>query len=601
MRLRFDFSEVSLPLLFEGPSTVLTAYTPQAVVPTLRAVQKAVAEGAWAAGFICYEAASGIDPAWLTHPNGRLPLLAFGIYHAPQAPTMAWSQGSYGLGSWRCLTDAPEYQQAFAAIQEAIRQGLTYQVNYSVRMETEFEGDPQALYSSLQTAQQGAYGAYAEWENYALVSASPELFFRVDGRTVTARPMKGTIRRGRFLAEDEALRTALAQSPKDRAENIMIVDLIRNDLGKVARLGTVVARDVFSIERFPTVYQMTSTVSAELSESANWLDVLLALFPCGSITGAPKSSTMRIIRDLESGPRGIYCGTLGYIAPGGDAVFNVAIRTVTLDFQAHRAEFSAGGGITSDSAVGLEYAEVQTKSQFLQTRAAKIEPFSLLETLRLSDGRYWLLEEHLARLRASARWFGWPWAEGPWERRDPSIAASLTTAPLEEEIRSRLAELSMQHPLGAFRVRLLVDAQGRITVESTPLVWHTGIAQVAWAADPISDDPNEAYWLFHKTTVRHAYQGWHPPASPLFDHLLWDSHGHATEFTRGNLVAEIDGHLVTPPIACGLLAGTLRQWLVQHRFVEEAAVTRGEVESARYLWFVNSVQGWVPVSLTDDS
>lgn len=580
MFFHFDFLEGAEPKIFRRPRQILVANEANEVQDCLVAVEQAVACGAWAAGFVSYEAASGFDPGLVTHEPGRLPLVVFGLFSRPEPVDWAGDEpGPSVLGDWRILTPRSAYHQAFLTIQDAISQGQTYQVNYSTRIKAEFWGDARALYRQLQAAQQGRYGAYAEWEEFSLISASPELFFRVDDGRILCRPMKGTIGRGRFSAEDEAQMRALQESAKDRAENVMIVDLIRNDLGKVAATGSVATQDLFRVERYPTLYSMTSTVTADLPSDRTWRDVMTALFPCGSITGAPKASTMRIIQEVEGSPRGIYCGTLGYVSPDGHAVFNVAIRTLTIDRRRGWAEFSAGGGITADSNECLEYAEVQTKSQFLIPAPWSASGMDLLETMRLEQGRYTLLEAHVARLQASAEYFGRPCSESQVLAKLHATAGALTE--------------------GGWRIRLLLDAAGGVAVEAFP--WQPTPAdnpRVAWAHEPVSSQDR---MLFHKTNHRARYVNWHPPDSGFFDHLLWNDEGYATEFTRGNLVAEVNGTLWTPPIECGLLPGTMRQWLLDGGWIKMARLTRSEVEAADQLWFINSLEGWIPVELQTDA
>lgn len=580
MWMRFDFTDSADPVIFERPDQVLVAYCLDEVLPCLGRVKRAVQQGSWAAGFICYEAAPALDPVLVTQVRGRLPLLVFGLYRSPSVAGPATrAEPPFHLGPWRHRTKLGEYERAFATIQHRIAAGLSYQVNYTVRLDAEFSGDPRGLYRRLQSSQQGSCGAYVEWQDVALLSASPELFFRIDANgQITCRPMKGTAPRGRYGEEDERYRRSLETSVKDRAENVMIVDLLRNDLGKVARVGSVAVHDLYRIEAYPSVYQMTSTVQATLNEGNGWYEAMVALFPCASVTGAPKASTMSIIRELEASPRGIYCGTLGYVRPDGRALFNVAIRTVTIDLSQGQAEFSAGGGITAESEVLSEYQEVQTKSRFLQAASPSLsESFELLETMRLDHGHYWLLAEHLQRLSRSAQFLGWAYPT--------------------EAIISHLEEAKRVWPTGRWRVRLRLNANGKVSLESAS--WQPRPAHgqvVAWAETSNVEDLHD-FRMFHKTTDRARYLNWHDPQSPLLDHLLWDEKGHATEFTRGNLVVDWDGKLLTPPLACGLLPGTFRQWLLDRGLIEPQTLTRAQVEQADQLWFVNSVEGWIPVSL----
>lgn len=575
MQWRFDFSPSTgaTPLCFSRPEAEVVAYRLSEVLPALGRVAQAVQEGKWAAGYIAYEAALALDPALFAHPSGALPLVHFGIFDSPQL--FYWDETKeVTVGPWTPAISRQRYLRDIETVREHIREGLTYQVNYTIRMTAPFSGDDRTYYIRMLRAQKGPYSAYGNLGRFRILSASPELFFRIDGRRVVTRPMKGTARRGRFWQEDVRRRAALAASTKDQAENVMIVDLLRNDLGRVAEYGSVQAGPLFEIEPYPTVWQMTSTVSATLPKDKTWYDVMLALFPCGSVTGAPKSSTMRIIRDLEKGPRGAYCGTMGYIAPGGDAVFNVAIRTVTLDMAQGIAEFGTGGGITWDSRGSSEYDEMLAKATFLDL---EMPDFSLLETLRLEDGVYGLRQYHLKRLERSAEYFRFPWQV--------------------KAVEAALDRFARTHG-GRWRVRLVYRPDGQVTVEGFP--WERPsslVRRVAWAKEPMpAADP----WTFHKTTWRTRYEARHPASSPFFDHLLYNADGQVTEFTRGNVVVATKGALWTPPVESGLLPGTFRQWLLDRHAIGERILTRKEVSEARQIWFINSVRGWVPVSLDPD-
>ena len=326
-------------------------------------------------------------------------------------------QGDASTVAWAPSMTRSAYDAAIGRIHQHIAAGETYQVNFTLRLRAEVDGDPRGLYRDLCFAQRGAYAGYLDTGRFRVLSASPELFFRIDGHRIETKPMKGTAPRGRWLAEDEEIRAALQGSVKERAENAMIVDLLRNDLGRVARAGSVTWTDVFAAERYETVWQLTSTVAADLRGDASLVDVFRALFPCGSVTGAPKVSTMGIVAALEHDPRGAYCGTVGYLAPAGApgprARFNVAIRTVVHDAETAAAVYGVGGGITWDSQAGAEYDETVAKARVLTERRP---PFRLLETLaHLPTGGYRRLDEHRRRLRASAAYLGIPLDEAAVE------------------------------------------------------------------------------------------------------------------------------------------------------------------------------------------
>ena len=355
-------------LRFRDPAAVLVAHRVADVPPLLAEVEREVANGSWAAGFLAYEAAPAFDAAFEAHPPGALPLAWWGLFRRPrEVPPPA--QGCPADLVWRPTLSRRRYGEAVARIRSHIAAGDTYQVNYTFPLEASIgDTDPGTLFAALHHAQGGRYSAYLDCGRFAVCSASPELFFALCGGEIVARPMKGTARRGRCPEEDRRRAEELLRSEKDRAENVMIVDMMRNDLGKVARPGSVRVRRLFTLETFPTVHQLTSTVSAETAAPVS--EILRALFPCASITGAPKISTMRIIRRLEAGPRGVYTGAVGFLAPARSgrprrAQLNVAIRTAAVDRVAGVARYGTGGGIVWDSQAESEYQECRTKALVL--------------------------------------------------------------------------------------------------------------------------------------------------------------------------------------------------------------------------------------------
>ncbi|MCY3766601.1 MAG: aminodeoxychorismate synthase component I [Gemmatimonadetes bacterium] len=352
---------------FSGCVDQVAAACPGEVNAALEEVERAVSRGLHAAGFIAYEAASGLDPALKTRSPDAAPLVWFGLFERRTEPAAGrfCAGRTYSLSAWRPSITDTEYADAVAGIREYIAAGDTYQVNYSYRLRADFEGDAGALYSDLRRSQRTAYSAFVDTGRFQVLSVSPELFFRLKSGELSARPMKGTRRRGRWPGEDRLQARALRNSPKDRAENVMIVDMLRNDLGRVSETGSVRTPVLWDVERYETVLQMTSTVRSRLRGGVGVSDVLRAAFPCGSVTGAPKVRTMEIISELEDSPRGVYTGSIGYISPGPEAQFNVAIRTVTVDRETALAEFGVGSGVTHDSSTGTEYEECRTKARFL--------------------------------------------------------------------------------------------------------------------------------------------------------------------------------------------------------------------------------------------
>ncbi|GHF49747.1 para-aminobenzoate synthetase/4-amino-4-deoxychorismate lyase [Amycolatopsis bartoniae] len=366
---RFDDLRAGTAWAFPGIAYDLVATRPREVPGVLAELDRATADGWWAFGFVAYEAAAGLDPALPVHdPVPGLPLAWFGVCAAPESVPVVTPGGEYKVGDWVPDWGPAQHRRRVEAVRRHIAAGETYQCNLTTRLTTEFAGDPRALYADLALAQQGSYHACLDLGRFVVASASPELFFEIRDRDVHLRPMKGTARRGGTPAEDAELVTRLRASAKERAENIMIVDLIRNDVARVAETGSVRVTSLCHAERYETVHQLTSGVSARLRPDAGLPEVFRALFPCGSVTGAPKARTMELIRDLETGPRGVYCGAIGMLAPAGApfrARFSVAIRTVLADRDTGLATYGTGGGITWDSDPAAEYAELQAKAAVL--------------------------------------------------------------------------------------------------------------------------------------------------------------------------------------------------------------------------------------------
>jgi para-aminobenzoate synthetase/4-amino-4-deoxychorismate lyase len=584
-------------LLFRRPERVIRTDVPCDVGPALAQVAEAVDSGAWAAGFLAYEAAAGLDPAFRTAggaPLGGLPLLWFGIYERPEraadAPVPQPFAG-FTLTDWQPALDPSAYAAQVDRIREWIAAGDTYQVNFSYPMQAAFEGDPPALLAALRRAQPTGFAAILRLPEHAIVSASPELFFVQSGDRVVARPMKGTARRGRWLQEDDRRAAELEASPKDRAENVMIVDLLRNDLGRLAIPGAVKVERLFSVERYPTVLQLTSTIAARTD--AGPVEVLAALFPCGSITGAPKIRTMQIIAELEGRSRGIYTGAIGWIAPGRRARFSVAIRTVQLDLEPGeaddgslrgRATFGVGGGITWGSDAAAEYRETRDKAALL---LAPHPEFRLLESMLWQPGDGILLRgRHVGRLRDSAKYFDFPFEAARIEAVLDACAARLPAAP--------------------HKLRLLLAADGTIETQAAPvgapcpdpdkIPADTEPKRIGLATTPVdSADP----FLFHKTTRRGPYDRALGECPDRDDAILINERGQLTEASSSNLVVSFEGRLWTPPRECGLLAGTLRdQWIADGRLAERT-LRPEDLVRAEAVWLINSVRGWMPAVLVD--
>jgi para-aminobenzoate synthetase/4-amino-4-deoxychorismate lyase len=557
-------------LRFGSPDALLVAWGPCDVAGVLAEVDRATARGWTAAGYLAYEAAPGLDPALRTHELGERPLAWFGLFAEPRVtrdpPAAAEAADALPL-RWRPSTTKTRYAAAIRRIHDYLRAGDTYQVNYTIRLRARFGGDPYGLFWRMNQAQNARHGAYLAFDDVAICSASPELFFELAGDAIVSRPMKGTAPRGLTPAEDAARVRELAASPKNRAENVMIVDMIRNDLGRIAVPGSVHVPRSFAVETYPTVHQMVSVVSARTH--APVAEILAATFPCASVTGAPKPRTMAIIAELEPDPRGVYCGTIGYVAPGRRARFNVAIRTATVDRAHGVAEYGVGGGIVTDSRAEAEYAECLDKARVL---AESPRPFELLETLRWTPGEgFVLLPEHRRRLRESAAYFGF--------RCDPEAVV----AHLRKAVRGAHS---------ALRVRLRLAAGGHVTVETEPLVPRGGDpVRLGLARTPV--DRSDRF-LYHKTTRREVYERARAERPDCDDVLLFNGAGEATESSIANLVVEMAGRRYTPPVASGLLPGTFRAMLLREGRVTERTIRVEELRADRRLWLVNSVRGWMP-------
>ena len=460
-------------------------------------------------------------------------------------------------------------------IKDYLVRGHTYQVNHTFPLRASFTGDPWVFFLDLAAAQQGQYAAFIDTGPLAICSASPELFFHLDGDRLTARPMKGTAPRGRTLAEDERRIAELRRSEKNRAENLMIVDMIRNDLGQIAEIGSVAVPRLFEVERYPTLLQMTSTVTARTQASV--AEILAHIFPCASITGAPKVRTMEIIRELEPQPRGIYTGAIGFIAPGRRAQFNVAIRTVLIDRERQQASYGVGSGLVWDSDAATEYAECVLKARVLTERRPS---FQLLEALLWEpDSGYFLLAAHLERLANTAVYF-----QVPLDR--PAIEAYLT-----EQART------LTEP-GKIRLRVALDGRFTVEVESLARGARPRSTRVGLAREPVDSN---TIWLYHKTTRREMYAAARASRPDCDEVILWNERGELTEASTANLVLDLDGAWVTPPVTSGLLAGTFREWLLATGQIREQVLTRVDLRQARRIALVNSVRRWGEAVLVSSS
>jgi para-aminobenzoate synthetase/4-amino-4-deoxychorismate lyase len=575
-----DDGVAPLRLAFGVPRERLCARTPEAVAPLLERVDALARAGAWCVGYLCYEAAVAFDAAFETHApsDPTRPLASFAVYDAPLADVSAFENADPATVHWTGGPQRAGFDLAIAEILRAIADGEVYQVNASAPLGGTLQGEPLALFAALRRAQPNAYAAYLDFGDATaaddrILSVSPELFFDWRAGRLLARPMKGTAPRGATPAEDEAQSEFLRTAAKERAENLMIVDLLRNDLSRVAEPHSVRVPRLFHTEAWPTVWQMSSDVAARTRSGTTLANVFGALFPCGSITGAPKVQAMRLINGLEPEPRGIYCGAIGVVQPGGAATFNVPIRTLALRTHGDvtRVRCGIGSGITADATAAGEWDEWRHKRAFVD-RASRA--FELLETLRLDEGEFVDLDAHLARMDDAARHF--------------AFASPLASA------REALAALRAAHASGGWRVRLLADRAGVARAQAFELAPTQEPVRVQLAIRPLVGSDGE--FVRFKTTHRAHYDAFTPADESVFDTLLWNERGELTEFTRGNVALRIDGRWLTPALRSGLLPGVARARLLREGAIAEAMLTREDLARADGLAFFNSLRGWLNVA-----
>ncbi len=569
-------------LCFTAPERVLAAHTPAEVPPLLKALDAALDGGCWAAGYLAYEAGCAFADVARVPPT-ELPLAWFGLYRPPDVyppGVLPWERpnGPSGLHDVRFGIDRTRYLEAIGAIKAHIHAGDVYQINFTDKVHFALEGAPLDLYRRLRRRQPVPYGAFLQVGETSVLSLSPELFFRRNGRRIVARPMKGTVRRGRTLGEDERLRRELAADAKSRAENLMIVDLLRNDLSVCCVPGTVRVPRRFEVEPYETVNQMTSTVEGELREGVGYAELLRALFPCGSVTGAPKRRAMQRIQELERDPRGVYCGAIGYLSPDRRAVFNVAIRTVVV--REGRGMMGTGSGVVWDSDAEAEYDECLLKARFLTERqSAQIAPgtvnFKLIETLCAEGGTLPLIDRHVARMQASAAYFGFPFDEAHLLRD------------LEE-----LAAAGALDPIRRYKVRVTLDRAGCFSMTREPIE-SVDSAPLRVVVSDLRTDAEDPFF-YHKTTHRRVYEEAYRKAfaAGYDEALLLNERGEVTEGTRTNVFIQKGEDLYTPPVESGLLGGIYRQHVLDtHPRAVPRVLTLQDVRTADAFFLCNAVHG----------
>lgn len=586
--------------LFAAPRATISCHELAQVETKLAEVEHALRQGHYAAGFLSYEAGYAFEERLPPAANVSLPLLWFGIYEQPliydhaqgeftqgkellpqilaELPAQESEAASFQLSGIAPNLAEADYEQALLQIKERIAAGDTYQVNFTFKLKFAWPHAPAALYCRLRHNQRVSYSALVTLRDHALLSFSPELFFRFEDDRLTLKPMKGTARRGRTLAEDEEQRQWLQHSEKNRAENLMIVDLLRHDVGRLAATGSVAVPRFFEIERYETVQQATSTITAELRPGVTVPELLRCLFPSGSITGAPKLRTMQIIHALEREPRGIYTGSIGFFSPRRRAVFNVAIRTVSLDTRSGAGEMGIGSGVVWDSESKAEYRECVLKGRFLSEPGSS---FQLIETLRWDPQEGWLLlDAHLKRLQDSAAYFDFRYDAG--------------------EIRRRLAaQLALCRREGiTCLVRLTLAREGEITLTHAPLL--PPVVPVAVRLANARTNSLDRF-LFHKTTQRELYDREleRAVAAGFFEVIFQNEKGEVTEGARTNIIIKKGERYFTPPLRCGVLPGIYRAHLLatQTLPLSEKVLQLEELRAADEILLCNSVRGVLPAKL----
>ena len=531
--------------------------------------------GLWTAVVLTYEAGAAFDVAFPWRPLGSgLPLAWMAAFRFREQVAPLTPAPSSAVADVRRRGGTDWFTRGVDDCRVLIEQGLTYQINLTDRFDGRLVGTPFELYRSMATAQGGAFNAYIDLGDHVVVSASPELFLRLDGDVVTARPMKGTARRAARADDDGRVRHDLVRSVKDQAENVMIVDLMRNDLSRLAGPGGVSAPVLFAAERFETVWQLTSTVQAEIRSEVSIADVFRATFPCGSVTGAPKVAAMRFIDEIEPWPRGVYCGAIGVIEPTAAsdrrrpaATFSVAIRTAVIDKSSGAVEFGAGGGVTWDSQPDLEDDELESKAVVLTTCRPE---FRLLETLCVQDGDARNLGAHIRRLASSADYFGFDC--DPDEVRGVCVAAARRTS--TGDVR---------------RMRILLSRSGQVGIELDRLD-PVSAAPVRLALAPLSIRSDDVFCC-HKTTNRSTYERVAAAYPDADDVLLGNERGEITETCRANLLYRVRARWFTPPLASGGLAGIARQGWIDSGDVSERVLLLDELGGIDEFAVVSSLRG----------
>ena len=567
-----DFKELGVRQIFTDAIKELKTKDIKEVNPLLDELEAYQNEGYYAVGYVSYEAAPAFETKFqvIDGPLMSEYLLYFTVHETVQTEPIPLTYDPITLlKSWQELTSAEEYKAAIEHIHHHIRQGDTYQVNYTVQLQQNLTADPFAIYNRLVVEQNAHYNAFIQHDDVSIISISPELFFKKDGDKLTTRPMKGTTNRGLTSETDLGQARWLAQDQKNRSENMMIVDLLRNDMNRISKIGSEDVKSLCQVEQYSTVWQMTSTIETQLLTNRSLCDVFQALFPCGSITGAPKIATMEIIKKVEKQPRGVYCGAIGILVPQGPSIFNVAIRT--LQMEETKAIYGVGGGITWDSNWESEYEETKQKAAVLYRQNPK---FDLISTGRTHQGKLLFLEEHIKRLQESSRYFDYPFNA---EKAHYQVEALCQSLDLNTDYRLKMSlakdgELKFEHS----QLTNLSDdfCQARLVEQRHPL-----------------DSP----YTFFKTSYRS-----HLSIEP-HEQIYYNHEGQLLETSIGNIVLKIEDQLYTPPVHLGLLNGIYRQSLIAENKLKEKVLTVKDLKQAQAIYGCNAVRGLYELKVEGDN
>ena len=557
-----DFRALGERYTFTQPIKELKTRDLAEVADLLAQVESYQEQGYYVVGYVSYEAAPAFEEKLAVH---KAPLLAeyllyFTVHDRVERSPIPLTYEEVDLPSkWQEVTSEADYEKAISQIHHHLRQGDTYQVNYTVQLKQDLSANPFAIYNRMVVEQEAGYNAYVEHDEMAVISMSPELFFEQNDRELTTRPMKGTTQRGVTNQEDLEQASWLEQDPKNRSENMMIVDLLRNDMNRISEVGSEHVERLCQVEQYSTVWQMTSTIKSQLRPDVDLVEIFRSLFPCGSITGAPKIATMEIIKDLEPQPRGVYCGTIALLLPNGRRIFNVAIRTIQL--HKGQAIYGVGGGITWDSTWESEYHEVHQKAAVLYRKQAR---FKLITTGKINQKQLLFENQHLERLTKASRYFSYPF--NPEDLRQK----------IEEECQACDSHQD-------YRLRIILSKSGEIELSRqllAPLSPSFCKAKLCLQ----EADLNQAFTYF-KTTHR-------PHLNLDKQEIIYhNAAGELLETSIGNLVLKINGKLYTPPIRLGILPGIYRQHLLETGQVEEKVLTVPDLEQAETIYGCNAVRG----------